>query len=255
MVLVLPLGSLLLGVDWAGLPRTLAQRPVVQALRLSLWTSAVATLLCLVLGIPLAWWLADSATRGPLRRRVAGFVRTCVTLPLVLPPTVAGVALLTAFGRKGVVGHLLYQWSGLALPFTSVAVVLSQAFVAMPFLVVSLEGALAQRDQALEEAAWTMGADEWRTVRHVVLPMALPALAAGTVLCWARALGEFGATITFAGNLPGVTQTLPLAVYLAMQDDPAQARAMSVVLLVVAGVVIAGMRGRWVGGLGRIAGR
>lgn len=255
VLLALPLGALLVRADWLSMPGVLQAGPAREALALSLVTSAASTLASLALGIPLAWWLAMADEHGPLRRRITGWVRTLVTLPLVLPPTVGGVALLMAFGRNGVVGRWLDAWFGITLPFTPGAVVLAQTFVAMPFLVVSLDGALGQRDRALEEAAWTMGADRWQGFRHVTLPLALPSLLAGTVLCWARALGEFGATITFAGNLPGSTQTMPLAVYLAMQSDPGQAVTLSVVLLLASAVVILGLRGHWTGGLGRLVGR
>ena len=206
----------------------------------------------LLLGVPLAAWLA--ADHGGVSSRLADAVRALVTLPLVLPPVVGGVALLLAFGRMGVVGRWLDAWFGITLPFTTAAVVLSQVFVAMPFLVVSLEGALRQRDPALEEAAETMGASAWQVFRYVTLPLAAPAVLAGTVLCWARALGEFGATITFAGNFPGRTQTMPLAVYLAMQNDPDTAVAMSVVLLGVCAAVLLLLRGRWVSSLSRLRG-
>ncbi|GAA1391005.1 ABC transporter permease [Luteococcus peritonei] len=230
----------------------LAGPTVGPALGLSLLCATTATLISLLLGVPLAWWLAQG--HGRAAGRLAAAVRALVTLPLVLPPVVGGVALLLAFGRMGVVGSRLDVWFGITLPFTTTAVVLSQVFVAMPFLVVSLEGALANRDPALEEAAETMGASSWQVFRHVTLPLAAPAVLAGTVLCWARALGEFGATITFAGNFPGRTQTMPLAVYLAMQNDPDAAVALSVVLLAVCAVVLLALRGRWVSSLGRLRG-
>jgi molybdate transport system permease protein len=165
----------------------------------------------------------------------------------VLPPVVGGVALFTALGRRGIVGRWLDEWFGISLPFTTAAVVVAEAFVALPFLVISVEGALRAADRRLEEAAATLGADRWYIVRRVTLPMVAPGLAAGTVLCWARALGEFGATITFAGSFPGTTQTMPIHVYLTLQRDPPAAIALSLVLLVVSVAVLAGLRERWLG--------
>jgi molybdate transport system permease protein len=173
-------------------------------------------------------------------------VRALVTLPLVLPPVVGGVALLLAFGRRGLVGEWLYNATGLSLPFTTLAVIVAEAFVAMPFLVVSVEGALRATDPRYELAAATLGASRWTTFRRVTLPMVASGVAAGGVLCWARALGEFGATITFAGNFPGVTQTMPLSVYLALQSDPGAAIVLSLVLLIVSVAVLAGLRDRWI---------
>jgi len=175
-------------------------------------------------------------------------LRALVTLPLVLPPVVGGVALLLAFGRRGVVGHWLDAGVGVRLPFTPAGVVVAEAFVAMPFLVLAVEGALRGADPRLEEAAATLGASRWVTFRRVTLPLVLPGLVAGMVLCWARALGEFGATITFAGSFPGRTRTMPLEVYLALERDPAAAVALSVLLLAVCLAVLVGLRQRWLGG-------
>lgn len=241
-LLALPLAALLVRTPWARMTTLLAGTGVGQALALSLVTATAATACSLLLGVPLAWLVARA--RGPLRT----VLRALVTLPLVLPPVVGGVGLLVAFGRTGLLGGFLARL-GLALPFTTAAVVLAQVFVAMPFLVVTLEGALTSRDVELEEAAATMGAGPGQVLRHVTLPLAAPSLAAGAVLCWARALGEFGATITFAGNLPGTTQTMPLAVYLAMQSDPDAALALSVVLLGVCAAVLVVLRGHWTGAL------
>ncbi|MEZ5115215.1 MAG: ABC transporter permease [Candidatus Nanopelagicales bacterium] len=237
--LLVPLVGLLLRAPWSSLPDLLTEPAVVEALRLSVLTATAATALSLVLGLPLAWVLA----RVPFRGR--GLVRALVLLPLVLPPVVGGVALLLAFGRRGVVGGPLYELTGFSLPFTAWAVVLAEAFVAMPFLVITVEGALRSADPRYEEAAATLGASPWRVFRRVTVPMVAPALVAGTVLCWARALGEFGATITFAGNVPGRTQTMPLAVYLALDTDPDAAFALSLVLLVVSVTVLVALRGRW----------
>ena len=163
----------------------------------------------------------------------------------MLPPVVGGVALLLAFGRNGVMGRWLYEATGYSLPYTTTAVVIAETFVAMPFLVVSVEGALRGIDPRYDEAAATLGASRWYSFSRVILPMLRPGIAAGSVLCWARALGEFGATITFAGNFPGRTQTMPLAVYLALQDDPQAAIALSLVLLALSIAILAGLRERW----------
>lgn len=241
--LIVPLAGLLARAPWRDLPERLVSAEVGQALRLSLVCASLATVLCLVLGIPLAWLLA----RGDLPGR--GLVRALVTVPLVLPPVVGGVALLLVLGRRGLVGRYLYDWFGVALPFTTAAVVVAEAFVAMPFLVISVEGALRGADPRYEEAAATLGASRWLTFRRVTLPSILPGVVAGTVLCWARALGEFGATITFAGNFPGKTTTMPLAVYLALETDPAAAIVLSLVLLLVSVVVLAALRERWLRGV------
>jgi molybdate transport system permease protein len=205
-----------------------------------LLTATLATLLCLLLGVPLAWMLARSGLPG---RR---FVRALVTVPLVLPPVVGGVALLLVFGRRGLVGGWLDATFGVSLPFTTAGVVLAEAFVAMPFLVIAVEGALRAADARYEEAAATLGAGRWTAFRRVTLPLIAPGVAAGAVLCWARALGEFGATITFAGNFPGRTQTMPLAVYLALEQDLDAAIVLSLVLLAVSVVILAALRDRWI---------
>ena len=238
LFLLVPLLGLLVRMPWSRLGDLLSEESVGQAVRLSLVTATLATLLALVLGVPLAWALARLDFPG---RRV---VRALVTLPLVLPPVVGGVALLFAFGRRGVLGPALHRL-GIDLSFSTTGVVLAEAFVAMPFLVVTVEGALAARDRRYEEAAATLGASGWTTFRHVTLPLISPSVAAGSVLCFARALGEFGATITFAGNLPGRTQTMPLAVYLALESDPAAALALALVLLTISVVVLVALRERW----------
>ncbi|MFF7853733.1 molybdate ABC transporter permease subunit [Streptomyces sp. NPDC007904] len=237
--LLVPLLALLLRAPWRGLPAQLASPEVWQALRLSLVCATAATALSLVVGVPLAWLLARTDFPG------RGLVRALVTLPLVLPPVVGGVALLLALGRNGVVGQWLDAWFGITLPFTTTGVVLAETFVAMPFLVISVEGTLRAADPRYEEAAATLGASRFTAFRRVTLPLIAPGVAAGAVLAWARALGEFGATITFAGNFPGRTQTMPLAVYLALQNDPAAAIALSLVLLAVSVAVLAGLRDRW----------
>jgi molybdate transport system permease protein len=237
--LLIPLAGLLVRAPWLGLPKILADGQVVDALRLSLVCASAATALSLVFGVPLAWVLARSRVRG------ISVLRALVTLPLVLPPVVGGVALLLAFGRQGVLGRLLDEWTGITLPFTTAGVIVAETFVAMPFLVITVEGAFRAADRGFEEAAATLGASRLTVFRTVTLPLIGPSLVAGAVLCWARALGEFGATITFAGNFPGRTQTMPLAVYLALESDPEAAVALSLVLLVVSVAVLVGLRGRW----------
>jgi molybdate transport system permease protein len=238
---VLPLAGLLIRAPWSTLPQRLTEPGILAALRLSLLTATSATAVCLVLGVPLAWLLARIEFPG---RRL---VRALVTVPLVLPPVVGGVALLLVFGRRGLVGEWLDSAFGITLPFTTAGVVLAEAFVAMPFLVISVEGALRGADSRYEEAAATLGATRWTAFRRVTLPLIAPGVAAGAVLCWARALGEFGATITFAGNFPGRTQTMPLAVYLALEQDLDAAIVLSLVLLVVSVAILAGLRDRWLG--------
>jgi len=240
--LALPMVGMLVRTPWGGLPRQLAEPAVVDALRLSLVCATSATMLCLACGVPLAWLLARTRFRG---QRI---VRALVTVPLVLPPVVGGVALLLVFGRRGVLGRYLDAWFGMSLPFTTAGVVVAEAFVAMPFLVIAVVGALGAADRRFEEAAATLGAGRWLTFRRVTLPMIAPGVAAGSVLCWARALGEFGATITFAGNLPGETRTMPLAVYLALETDPEAATVLSVLLLAVSVLVLVSLRERWIGG-------
>jgi molybdate transport system permease protein len=238
--LVLPLAGLLVRAPWSTLPHRLTEPGVLAALRLSVVTASLATVLCLLLGVPLAWVLARAVFPG---RR---FVRALVTVPLVLPPVVGGVALLLVFGRRGLVGGWLDSTFGVSLPFTTAGVVVAEAFVAMPFLVISVEGALRGADARYEEAAATLGAGRWTAFRRVTLPLIAPGIAAGGVLCWARALGEFGATITFAGNFPGRTRTMPLAVYLALEQDLDAAIVLSLLLLVVSVVVLATLRDKWV---------
>lgn len=240
--LVAPLAGLLIRTPWATLPQRLTQPGVLTALGLSLQTATLATAVCLVLGIPLAWLLARTEFPG---RRV---VRALVTVPLVLPPVVGGVALLLVFGRRGLIGSWLDSTFGVTLPFTTAGVVLAEAFVAMPFLVIAVEGALRGADARYEEAAATLGATRWVTFTRVTLPLIGPGVTAGAVLCWARALGEFGATITFAGNFPGRTQTMPLAVYLALETDVQAAIVLSLILLLVSVTILVALRDKWVAG-------
>ncbi len=240
----MPLVGLLFRAPWGSLGNILARPEVLDALWLSLLSASLATVISLLLGVPLAWVLARASFPG-LR-----LLRALVTLPLVLPPVVGGVALLLVLGRNGLVGRYLDLWFGITLPFTTAAVVVAETFVAMPFLVIAVEGAFRSADQGYDEAAATLGAGRLTVFRRVTLPLIRPALVAGSVLCWARALGEFGATVTFAGNLQGVTRTMPLAVYLAMETDPDEAVALSLVLLTVSVAVLFALRGRWLGQAG-----
>lgn len=238
-VLLVPLGALLLRADWTGLPAHLANPTVVPALRLSLLTTTASLAICLLLGTPLAWLLARST------HRATPWLRALVTVPLVLPPVVGGVALLMAYGRRGVVGSTLLELAGWSIPFTPVAVVIAEVFVALPFYVLAVEGAMQGLDPRYDGLAATLGASPWRAFRTVVLPMVAPGIASGAALAWARALGEFGATITFAGNFPGRTQTAPLAVYVALESDPQAAIALSLVMLMTSVVILGALRGRW----------
>ena len=240
--LVLPMLALLLRAPWSTLPDRLLSPGIGAALRLSLVCAGAATLVCLVLGVPLAWVLARADFPG---RRL---VRALVTVPLVLPPVVGGVALLLLLGRRGVVGQYLDSWFGITLPFTTAAVIVAEAFVALPFLVLAVEAALRGADRRYEDAAATLGASRWTIFRRVTLPLIAPGVSAGAVLCFARALGEFGATITFAGSFPGVTRTMPLEVYLALERDPQTAVVLSLVLLVVSVAVLVSLRDRWLTG-------
>lgn len=240
--LVLPLVGLALRAPWSRLGSVLSGADAVQALTLSLWTATTATGVSLVIGVPLAWILARTSFPGQR------LLRALVTLPLVLPPVVGGVALLLAFGRTGFAGQYLNAWFGLTIPFSPVAVVMAETFVAMPFLIITVEGALRAAEQGFEEAAATLGATRMTVFWRVTVPMIAPSLGAGAVLCWARALGEFGATITFAGSFPGRTETMPIAVYYALQNDPDAAIALSLVLLLVSVVVLVSLRDRWLRG-------
>jgi molybdate transport system permease protein len=239
--LIVPLISLLIRAPWNSMRTLLSEGQILTALRLSLVCATSATAASLLLGVPLAWVLARLSFPGK------GLIRALVTLPLILPPVVGGLALLLALGRNGILGRYLDAWFGITLPFTTAGVVVAETFVAMPFLIVTVEGALRSADRGLEEAAATLGASRLTVFRRITLPLIGPSLVAGSVLCWARALGEFGATITFAGNYPGTTQTMPLAVYNALETDPQAAIALSLVLLAVAVLVLVGLRDRWLG--------
>ncbi|MEZ5207291.1 MAG: ABC transporter permease [Acidimicrobiales bacterium] len=238
---VVPLAGLVQRADWANLWGDLASPEARSALWLSLVCSTSAMVLSVLLGLPLAWTLARVTFPG------RALVRGLVLLPLVLPPVVGGVALLSAFSRRGTVGSVLYDQLGVQLTFSTAGAVLAETFVALPFFVITVEAGLRAMDPRVEGVAATLGAGRWTTFRRVTLPLVAPAIVAGAVLAWARALGEFGATITFAGNIEGRTQTLPLAVYLQLEQRPEAAIAMSLVLLAVSLVVLVALRDRWFG--------
>jgi len=243
----LPFIGLLWRAPWGAVGTVIGRDSVRTALWLSIRTSLTATAVSIALGVPLAWMLA----RGEFAGR--GAVRALCTLSMVLPPVVAGVALFASFGRRGLFGRYLDEWFGVRLPFTTAGVVMAQAFVSMPFLVLTVEAALRQLDRRVEDAARTLGGSRWYVFSRVTLPTIRPALVAGAVLAWARALGEFGATITFAGNFPGTTQTMPLATYLALETDPDEAIMIALLLIAVSFTVLVALRDRWLGG-GRQAG-
>ncbi|HEX2783349.1 MAG TPA: ABC transporter permease [Ilumatobacteraceae bacterium] len=238
----LPLIGLMSRAPWSDAGSILRRPAVRQALRLSIVCSLCATALSVLLGLPLAWLLA--------RRRFFGrsVVRALCTLSMVLPPVVGGVALLYALGRRGLVGQWLDRWFDVRLPFTSTGVVIAQTFVAMPFFIVTVEAAIRQADPGHDDAARTLGASSWYSFRRVTLPAVRSALVAGAVLSWARAFGEFGATITFAGSFPGKTQTLPLSVYLALDTDQPQAIVLALLMVAVSFGVLVALRDRWLGG-------
>lgn len=233
---LLPLLALMARVDWSQFITLITSESSVAALRLSLITASISTLACVLLGVPMAIVLA--------RTRFAGqsILRSLVLLPMVLPPVVGGIALLYTFGRRGLLGEHL-EVLGVQIAFSTAAVVLAQTFVSLPFLVVSLEGTLRTAGQRYDIVAATLGATPTTVLRRVTLPLVLPGLASGAILAFARALGEFGATITFAGSLQGVTRTLPLEIYLQREVDPDAAVALSLVLVVVAVLVIGLVRG------------
>ncbi len=245
LFIVVPLGGLLLHVDWANLPGEITSTDVLTALRLSLECSLLAVAFSVVIGVPLAYLLARSALPG---RRV---VRALVTLPLVLPPVVGGIALQTALGTTTPIGTVLHTLFGISLPFTTLGAAVAEAFVAFPFLVITVEAGLRQRDDHLEEVAATLGARPWRRFWLITMPLAAPSIAAGAALCWARALGEFGATITFAGSFPGTTETLPIAAYSSFEGSGqvGEAITFSLVLLTISVLVLVVLRDRWLGAL------
>lgn len=238
--LVLPLAALVGRVQWSTLWADITTPTALDALGLSLATASIATAICLVLGVPLALLIARS---GP---RLGALLRAIVTVPLVLPPMVGGVALLFLLGRTSIVGGFLDTWWGVRIPFTTAAVVIAQVFVALPFLVLTVEASLRTVGVGFERAAASLGAGRWRILSRVTLPLAAPGLISGVVLCFARAVGEFGATALFAGNAPGVTQTMPLAIYTAFNGAgvaQGTAVALSLLLLVTAVAVLLLVRG------------
>lgn len=236
---LLPIIGLVGRTPWSDLPSLLTSDIVLDALRLSLIASVGATAISAVLGLPLAFVLARVEFKG------RSVVRALVLLPLVLPPVVGGAALLFALGRRGVIGEPLYSMTGIVLPFSTWGVLVAVTFVAMPFLVITVEGALRNLDQRYEDAASTLGAGRWTVLRRVTLPMIWPSVVAGFALTWARALGEFGATVTFAGSLQGRTQTLPIAVFIALETDRDTAIAVSVIMVAVSMAVLVSLRDRW----------
>ena len=238
---IVPLIGLVVRTPWGGALQSLSSADTLDALRLSLVASLASTAVAVVLGVPLAWVYARVEFPG------RSILRALTTLPMVLPPVVGGIALLLAFGRSGLLGSWLDSTFGITLPFTTAGVVFAETFVAMPFLVLTVEAGLRSMDRRYEEAARTLGASRWTVFTRVTLPMVAPSLLAGAVLCWARALGEFGATITFAGNFPGVTQTMPLAVYLLLESNQQGSFVLSLILLAVSLVVLVGLRHRWLG--------
>ncbi|MFC6354620.1 ABC transporter permease [Luethyella okanaganae] len=239
-LLLLPLAGLVVRVDWSTLLSDVTSFEAREALWLSLRTGVAATVLCLLFGVPLALVIARSTPR------VAGLLRALVTVPLVLPPMVGGIALLFLLGRNGLLGRTLELLWDIRLPFTTAAVVIAQTFVALPFLVLTVEGALRAVGTGYERVAATLGASRWTVFRRITVPLAMPGLVAGTVLCFARALGEFGATALFAGNAAGTTRTMPLAIYTAFNGagvTQGSAVALSLLLLVTAFLILVLVRG------------
>jgi molybdate transport system permease protein len=235
----IPLVGILQRADWANLWADLGTEEAREALRLSLVCSLAATALAILLGTPLAWLLARTEVPG----RPA--IRALVLLPMVLPPVVGGVALLSAFSLRSPIGGWLHDVAGVQLTFSTAGAIMAETFVAMPFYIITVEGALRSMDRRYEDAAASLGARRLTVFRRVSLPLVAPSVAAGAVLAWARALGEFGATITFAGNIAGRTRTLPLTIYLELESDPDVAIALSLVLLAVSLVVLMSLRDRW----------
>lgn len=244
-LVIVPVVAVTWRTPWSNFWSAISGEASRTALILSLRTSIIATALALLFGTPLAWLLANSRFRG------RALVRSLLVLPMVLPPVVGGVALLFAFGRRGLVGGVLDDWFDVRLAFTETATVMAQFFVAAPFFIVVMEAAFEQVDPRVVGTARTFGAGPWRAFLTVTLPLVRPALIAGSVLTWARALGEFGATITFAGNTPGRTQTVPLAVYSALESGDDSALALSMLMVGVAIVVLVALKGRWIGALRR----
>ena len=236
---VLPLLGVAVRLPWADAWSLASSGAARRAALVSLQTSVVAALVSAATGVPLGWWLART------RFRAVGLVRSVIVMPMILPPVVAGIALLSVFGRRGIIGQHLLGWWGISIPFTRTAVVLAQVFVSIPFLVLAVESAFRQLDAGLEDAARTLGASPMRVFLTIALPGARPAIVAGIALAWARSLGEFGASITFAGSFPGRTQTLPMSVYELVSTDYPAALSVSFAMMLVSVLVIASLRGRW----------
>jgi molybdate transport system permease protein len=241
LFVVVPLISILLTIDWPQFIPLITSESSRAALVLSLQTASASTVVCVVIGVPLAVVLARTGFPGQ------SVLRALVLLPLVLPPVVGGIALLYTFGRQGLLGQYLEVF-GLRIAFSTTAVVLAQSFVSLPFLVVSLEGALRSAGSRYEDIAAMLGARPTTVLRTMTLPLVLPGLISGAVLAFARSLGEFGATLTFAGSLQGVTRTLPLEIYLQRESDPDAALALSLLLIVVAGVIVVASASRRLAG-------
>ncbi|HZZ96322.1 MAG TPA: ABC transporter permease [Jatrophihabitantaceae bacterium] len=241
MFFVVPALALLIRAPWSSLGAIYRKYQFWDALQISIVTSLEVTVISLLVGTPLAWILARRTFPAK------SLVRAIVTLPLVLPPVVGGVAMFYAFGRTGVIGRYLQDWFGIDLAFTQFGVVLAETFVAMPFLIITLEGAFRSSDRGLEEAAATLGASRLRVLTRVTLPLIVPSLGAGAVLCWARAIGEYGATQLFGGNTAGKTQTMPTLIGTAFttSGDPQAATALSLPLVLIAIVVLVVLRDRW----------
>ena len=239
LFVVLPLLGVAVRLPWADAWSLATSGAARRAALVSLQTSVVAALVAAVTGVPLGWWLART------RFRAVGLVRSVIVMPMILPPVVAGIALLSVFGRRGIIGQHLLEWWGISIPFTRTAVVLAQVFVSIPFLVLAVESAFRQLDAGLEDAARTLGASPMRVFLTIALPGARPAIIAGVALAWARSLGEFGASITFAGSFPGRTQTLPMSVYELVATEYDAALSVSFAMMIVSVVVIASLRGRW----------
>jgi molybdate transport system permease protein len=234
-----PLIGLVSGAPWGNMVSVITSKTSLDSLRLSVIASLSSTALALLFGFPLAWLLARGRFPGK------AVLRGLTTLPMVLPPVVGGIALLLAYGRRGIVGEPLNSATGVSLPFSLPGVIVAESFVAMPFFVITAESGLRSMNTKLEDAARSLGAGRLTVFRRVTLPLIWPALAAGLVLTWARALGEFGATITFAGNLPGKTQTLPLAIYISNSSNRMdEAIALSLILVLVSLVVMIFRRDR-----------
>jgi molybdate transport system permease protein len=244
-LILIPLVGLIAGAPWSDAWTWLSSPAALDAIKLSLLTSILATAGVAILGLPLAWVLARAHFPG------RSLLRGLVILPLLMPPVASGTGLSLAFQRHGIAGQPLGDWLGIHLPLTTAAVVLAQAFVALPFLILAVDGGLRAFDERLEEVGRALGGRRWTVFRQITLPLLSPTLVAGVVLAWSRALGEFGATIVFAGSRPGVSQTMPVAVYALQRSAPQVAAMLSVVLVAVSALLLVGLRRYWLRGLDR----